>query len=86
VIEASILERARKGKEEEREMVIDLGPMIYMALMVYAAIGISLILVLSLGTWGLTMQLKRMHERHIRLRGTRRLIRPFYHFHQQGRA
>ena len=67
-------------------MVIDLGPIIYMTLLIYAASGIFLAVLLSLGTWGLTKYLKRVHERHTRVRGTRPVIRSFSPVHQQGQA
>jgi len=63
-------------------MVIDLGPIIYMILLVYAVCGIFLVGLLSLGTWGLMKYVKRVREKYAGTRENRQLIRPFSHSHQ----
>jgi len=65
-------------------MLIDLGPTIYMALLLYAGSGILLVVLLSLGTWGLTKYLKylkRVHAKYVRLPEDRQAVRPFAHSH-----
>jgi hypothetical protein len=78
--------RQEEGRREEGPMIIDLGPIIYGTLAIYAVGGIFCVVLLSLGAWGLANGLKRLHERIPRDRVTEREIKSLSHSPQHGRA
>jgi hypothetical protein len=59
-------ERQEEGRHEEGPMLIDMRPVVYGTLTIYVVGGILCAVLLSLGAWGLTTGLKRLHEREPR--------------------
>ena len=68
-------------------MIVDFGPIIYAVLLGYVVGGILLLVLLSLGAWGVATCAKRLLEkkRPSKIAGARR-SRSFFHLPQHGRA
>lgn len=67
-------------------MIVDLGPVIYAVLMLYVAGGIVLVVLGSLGAWGIAACAKKLHQKTPRPRTRAYRFRSILHLPQHGRA
>jgi hypothetical protein len=78
--------KIREGRHTEKSMIIDMGPIIYGTLLIYAVGGILCAALLSLCAWALTRGLNRLHRRNPKVKANRPRIGSFSHSPQKGLA